>query len=147
MQGLTPVTHVMTKKPVTIAPEDNMEKVRKIFEDHGFHHLPVVSEGHLVGIVSYTDYLRIIRDLFDNPIEERTNAKLLNAMLAKDVMTSSVLCLGPHDTIEMALRIFKANQFHSMPVVDSHKKLLGIVTTYDLMKVLEHVFASESLHS
>ncbi len=36
--------------------------------------------------------------------------------------------------------VFKANQFHSLPVVDDKGHLVGIVTTYDLMRVLEDVF-------
>ena len=143
MRAVTPVVKIMSKKPETVTPEDNMESVRKIFEKKGFHHVPVVQQGKLVGIVSYTDYLRLIRNLFDNPHEERANEKVLGATLVRDVMTKHVLCLGPNDSLESAVRVFKTNQFHALPVVDENRRLMGIVTTYDLMKVLEKLFVEQ----
>ena len=144
MQADTPIAKVMTRKPAIVKPEDTMEAVRKAFEKHGFHHIPVVEKGKLVGLVSYTDYLQLIRNVFENPQEERLNEKILHATVVRDVMTKSVLCLSQQDSVETALRIFKANQFHSLPVVDERQNLVGIVTTYDLMKVLEKVFISTS---
>lgn len=138
-----PVSRIMTSKPITVAPNDTMDKVRELLEKEGFHHLPVVEHGKLVGLVSYTDYLRLIRDVFNNSQEARVNERLLNATLVKEVMTEHLLCLSPDDTVETALRIFKANRFHSLPVVDEHKHLLGIVTTLDLMRVLETIFLEE----
>lgn len=140
MQANTPISRIMTRKPETVKPSDTMEAVRKIFEKRGFHHIPVVDGERLVGLVSYTDYLQLIRTVFDNGQETRVNEKVLNATLAKDVMTESLLCLSPTDTTETALRVFKSNQFHSLPVVDDKGHLVGIVTTYDLMRVLEDVF-------
>jgi len=140
MQADTPISRIMTRKPETVAPTDTMEAVRLIFEKHGFHHIPVVDDGKLVGLVSYTDYLQLIRSVFDNNQEIRANEKVLNAVVVKDVMTKSLLCLSADDSTETALRIFKANQFHSLPVIDDKNRLVGIVTTYDLMRVLESVF-------
>ncbi len=138
-----PVSRIMTPKPTVVAPTDTMESVRQILEKGGFHHLPVVEKGRLVGIISYTDYLRLIRNVFSNTQEARVNERLLNATLVKDLMTEHLLCLSPDDTVETALRIFKANHFHSLPVVDEHMHLIGIVTTLDLMRVLETVFLQE----
>lgn len=144
MQAATPVYQIMTKNPETVQPTDTMEDVRKIFERRGFHHVPVVENGKLVGLVSYTDYLQLIRSLFDNTQEVRVNEKVLHATMVAEVMTKSLLCLTKEDSAETALRIFKANQFHSLPVVDEKEHLVGIITTYDLMKVLEKVFVGQT---
>jgi CBS domain-containing membrane protein len=144
MQASTPIRSIMTRRPETVKPNDRMESVREIFEKRGFHHVPVIENDALVGLVSYTDYLRIIRDLFnDNTSETLDNEKVLNAMLVKDVMTEHVLCVQETDTVETALRIFKTNHFHALPVVDDHKTLVGIVTTYDVLKVLETIFVEQ----
>jgi len=144
MQSTTPISRIMTRKPETIKPSDTMEDVRRIFEKRGFHHIPVLDQGKLVGLVSYTDYLQLIRSIFDNSQETRLNEKVLHATVVEDVMTKHVLCLSQDDTVENALLIFKANQFHSLPVVDARQHLVGIITTYDLMKVLESVFAEQA---
>lgn len=140
MQADTPISRIMTRKPETVSPTDTMEVVRKIFEKHGFHHIPVMEDGKLVGLVSYTDYLQLIRAVFDNNQETRLNEQVLNATVVRDIMTKSLLCLSPDDSTETALRIFKANQFHSLPVIDDQNHLVGIITTYDLMRVLESMF-------
>lgn len=144
MKAATPIRSIMTKKPEVVKPNDTMEEVRKIFEKRGFHHVPVVEGGKLVGLVSYTDYLQLIRSVFDNSQEVRLNERVLHATEVADVMTKNVLCLYQEDSVETALRIFKANQFHSLPVVDDQQHLVGIITTYDLMKVLEKVFVEQA---
>jgi CBS domain-containing protein len=135
----------MTRKPEVVSPSDTMEAVRKIFEKRGFHHVPVILDRKLVGLVSYSDYLRLIRDIFDNKQEEKTNEKLLNATVVQDVMSTVLICLKEDDSAEEALQLLMQNEFHSLPVVDEHNHLVGIVTTYDLMKVLEQVFAAEAV--
>ncbi len=139
-----PVSRIMTTKVTTVSPTDTMDTVRQLLEKGGFHHLPVVEERRLVGLISYTDYLRLIRNVFSNNQEARVNERILQATLVKDVMTEHLLCLSPNDTVETALRLFKANHFHSLPIVDEHMHLLGIVTTMDLMRVLETVFIEQT---
>ncbi len=143
MQNTTPISKIMTRKPATVSPEDNLEKVRGIFEKHGFHHVPVVENGKLVGIVSYTDYLRTISDLYSDPQVPRVNEQLLHAKLVKEVMTEHLVCLAPIDTVEDALRVFKTNHFHAVPVVEGDRRLVGILSTYDLIRMLERVLAPE----
>lgn len=143
MRSTTLIEDIMTRKPSTVTPLDNLDTVRKIFEKHGFHHVPVVEDGKLIGIVSYTDYLRIISELFSG-ITTRSNSQTgLNNMLVKDLMTEQVVCLSPTNTVEDALSIFNSHQFHAMPVVEGNRRLVGILSTYDLMKVLEKIMGSE----
>ncbi len=143
MQNTTPISKVMTRKPATVCPDDNFETVRNLLEKQGFHHVPVVENDMLAGIVSYTDYLRIIRDLYANAKEQLANEHLLHTTLVKEVMTKHPVCLAPTDTVEDALRIFKTNHFHAIPVVEGNRHLVGILTTHDLIKVLERVLAPE----
>jgi CBS domain-containing protein len=133
----------MTRKPATVASTDHLETVQEIFEKFGFHHVPVVEAGQLVGIVSYTDYLRVIQDVYGSTQEQRRNEHLLQAIQVKEVMTDHPVCLAPTDTVEVALRIFNTNHFHAIPVIESNRKLVGILSTFDLIKVLERVLAPE----
>ncbi len=143
MQNTTPISKIMTRKPSTVTPEDSLEIVRTIFEKHGFHHVPVIEQNKLVGIVSYTDYLRIISELYGNQQKQVTSERLLQNVLVKEVMTEHLVCLSPTDTVEDALRIFKPNHFHAIPVIEGDRHLVGILSTHDLIKVLERVLAPE----
>ena len=52
----TPLAEVMTPDPVTIAPDRTAIDALRVLCDCGFRHLPVVSGGQIVGIVSRSDF-------------------------------------------------------------------------------------------
>ncbi len=147
MKHTLPVSGIMTRRIASVTATDSMEHVRHIFEQHGFHHIPVVEGSKLKGIVSYTDYLRIIHDFFSASESHAANEKLLHTLLVKDMMTENPVCLKPEDTVETALQVFRKNPFHALPVTDAEGKLLGILTTYDVMKVFEDAIAPEHSYS
>jgi|APTNR8051073442_1049403.scaffolds.fasta_scaffold00454_23 CBS domain-containing protein len=147
MKSKLPVSGIMTQKIWSVKPEDKMEHIRQIFERHSFHHIPVVEGGKLTGIVSYTDYLRVIHNYFSPSESNPAGKKLLHTLTVKDMMTENPICLKPDDTVETALRVFRENQFHALPVTDGDSKLLGLLTTYDVMKVFEDVIAPEHSYS
>lgn len=143
MQALLPVSGMMTRKVECVMPEDKLERVRQILEQHAFHHIPVVDKGKLVGIVSYTDYLRVIRDVFNDSNSERIGKRVFDTLEVKEVMTPDPMSLNPSDTLEKVLEIFNENRFHALPVTESDGRLVGILTTYDLMKAMETLIAPE----
>lgn len=49
---LTNVGDVMTRDPITVAPEMTIAEARKLMLDKGFRHLPVACDGAIVGVVS-----------------------------------------------------------------------------------------------
>jgi CBS domain-containing protein len=58
----TPVARVMTSKINTITREATMEEVMTIFAEKRCRHLPVVEDGHLLGLISIGDISRWIAD-------------------------------------------------------------------------------------
>ena len=56
----TTVVQAMTKNPVTVQPDTDIEKVAALMVDNNFHTIPVVDEGKLVGIVGKEDILRTL---------------------------------------------------------------------------------------
>ena len=143
MQRILPISSIMTRKVECVTPEDKLERVRQILEKHSFHHIPVVEKGKLVGIVSYTDYIRIIREVFAEGGDQRTDKQVFETLSVKDMMTTEPLYLHPSDTLETVVQIFNENRFHALPVAETDGKLVGILTTYDLMKVMEDMIAPE----
>ena len=49
------VSSWMTKDPITVGPDDDVEVALSTMLDHGFRHLPVVEKGEVIGIVSIRD--------------------------------------------------------------------------------------------
>ena len=49
------VSSWMTREPVTVGPDEQVEDALKTMLDKGFRHLPVVENGEVIGIVSIRD--------------------------------------------------------------------------------------------
>lgn len=128
MNTETPISEIMTKDVICVQAEDSVLKVEEIFSCNPIHHIMVVEDGELVGVVSKTDMMLLYK-------EYAYTAEKLNAsgMLIEDIMTPDPLSLEIDDTIGLAADIIMANKFHSIPVVDDGK-LVGIVTNHDLVK-------------
>ncbi|MEQ1747654.1 MAG: CBS domain-containing protein [Saprospiraceae bacterium] len=133
MNAYAPISTIMVTDLVTVNPEENLLAVKKIFDTHTFHHLPVVRFRKIVGIVSKTDFAHFTGGL--NHAGDRDNTALLERTKVEDIMTKGIGKLEPDDRINVALEIFSKNWFHALPVVE-HDELVGIVTTQDLIKAL-----------
>ncbi len=127
---------IMTTKVLFVRPDDTMDRVADIFEMNNIHHVPVIEEnGKVVGIVSHADYHKLLHGftLFKTEKSEEYNKAILRSMLVREVMTKQLATLRPEDTVETVAGFFRENLFHALPVVDRQGKLVGIVTTYDLL--------------
>lgn len=128
-----PISEVMTTRLVTVELQTTARAIKDIFEQHEFHHLPVV-EGNdkLLGIISKQDFYKVAY-IFSLETTGRTwSEKEYEVLNAKDLMTDHPLSLEPEDTIGLAADIFLANQFHAIPVVEDDR-LVGLITTHDLL--------------
>ena len=132
----TSVGQIMTTNVLFLRPEETMENASEIFRMNNIHHIPVIDAGgQVVGILSKGDYLKILHGftLFKTEKSEEYNSAILRSLLVGEVMTKQVATLFPEDTVEIAVGFFRENLFHAIPVVDLQRKLVGIVTTYDML--------------
>lgn len=134
MNTFAPVSSIMTEHLITVNPEDNLLRVKEIFDEHKFHHLPVVRFKEIVGIISRSDFDHFIgRNVKD---EDRfIDHVRLQRVTAEDIMTKGMAKLEPDDRINVALEVFSINRFHALPVI-KEGELVGIVTPYDIIRAL-----------
>jgi len=111
---------IMTKNPISLSPRHTIADVESLFKHHRIHHLPVVDEGKLIGLV--TTY-----DLWNHAHSSPTKT------FVTDVMNTRIVRISPEDKIGTAAELFLDNRFHALPVVKD-EKLVGIVTTFDVLK-------------
>jgi len=130
------VKEVMTSDLKTVYEDTILKDVHQLFETENIHHIPVItSENKFLGIISKSDLMLLLDwgTKLNLPASLRKNTFLLTSNLAKDVMETNVIKIGPDDTIKKCVQIFRENYFRAMPVVTSTNELVGIITTYDLM--------------
>ncbi|KXK38361.1 MAG: CBS domain-containing protein [Saprospiraceae bacterium] len=132
MNILDPISTIMTPNPIAVGVNDPLSVVDKLFREHKIHHLPVVVEGKLAGMVSKSDYLFFRRGFTTDETEKIEEEVRMNNYTVGDIMTSKLAKLEPTDKINVALEVFRENIFHALPVVDGDR-LVGIVTTFDII--------------
>ena len=132
---LAPVRTIMTEDVICVEPDTIMTEVAKLFESRNVHHIPVVDQGKVLGIISTTDFYKLEHHftLFRTHQAKEMNEAIFRSLLAKEVMRAPVATVRTSDTVQYAADIFKENLFHALPVVDEQKKIVGIITPYDLM--------------
>lgn len=129
------VTKIMTDNPVTITLQDSLIDAQKIMEDRKIRHLPVVDNQEIIGMVSYTDLMRV--NFVDNYSKgnENVTTTLYSVLSIEQVMVENLVTVSTETTIREAAEILSEKEFHALPVVD-HNGLAGILTTTDLIKYL-----------
>ena len=133
MNPYAPVSDIMVTDLITVSPREKMSIVEKIFKEKRIHHLPVVeTDGSLVGIISKTDYLKM-NQVFTLNKDTDDYSAMLESYTAADIMTKGIAKLEATDRIDVVARIFKENLFHAVPIVNDNGRLIGIVTTYDVI--------------
>ena len=65
----TCMAEVMTDDPLTVSTTEDLGNCMALMRRHGFRHLPICHEGHLVGVVSLRDIL--LHDLNEKDDEVR----------------------------------------------------------------------------
>jgi len=135
MNLFDPISTIMTPNPICIGINEPLSIADKLFKENRIHHLPVISEGKLVGMISKSDFSFFRRGFAADHVDKMEDEVRLNNYLAKDIMTHGLAKLDPEDKINVALEVFKENLFHALPVV-KEDRIVGIVTTLDIIKNL-----------
>ena len=130
-----PISTIMTKDVITLHNYDSLELAEHLFKTHHIRHIPVVRGEAIIGMLSYTDLLRIsFADAIDED-EDFVDTVVYNMFTIGQVMAKSLISVSPKTTIKEVAEILSKKEFHAIPVIDD-KKLVGIVTTTDLINYL-----------
>ena len=156
------LVQIVTRKPLSVSPETRMRDVLLIMIDNHIDMVPVIANEELVGIVTSTDVLNLlvrlssIHQMFEltgevgkgqnklrlidlNSGEGRRNvATLFSTSFKKvqDVMTERPVCLEQQETLAKAIEVMKEGQFRHLPVMDSQRRLVGIVSDRNILRHL-----------
>jgi CBS domain-containing protein len=133
MGGLL-VRDIMQHKIVTVSAGDRLSTVEDIMTLGGVRHMPVVSAGNLVGVVSERDLLRAsLSDLSGESGSDQRRA-FLHGVEIVSVMSAPAVTIGPDAEIREAARAMAEQKIGCLPVVEPPGELIGIVTETDLLR-------------
>lgn len=107
----------------TIGPGQMVVDALKVMADKNVGALPVVQDGHVVGVFSERDYARKLvlkgRSSIGTPVDA--------------VMSAPVITVGPQESIDRCMGIMTDSHLRHLPVVENGQ-LLGLLSIGDLVK-------------
>jgi len=135
MKQQVPVSTIMTTSIIKLNITDTLTKAETLFKKNHIRHIPVVNSNKIVGMLSYTDLLRI--SFADAVDEDDTiiDSTVYNMFSVEQVMSKNLISVSPETTIKEAAEILAKREFHALPVCEGNL-LVGIVTTTDLIQYL-----------
>ncbi len=140
------VKDVMSKDVVAVSPADTLHEALELIVDNRVSALPVVDgRDRCVGMLSTSDLIDLTHELDDEThhlgrsdesgrpwlFERLTEA--FGSERVSEQMTESVATIGPEVPLSEAAGMMLRNRVHHLPVVDDKERLLGILSTTDIV--------------
>jgi len=127
------VQDVMQRGLVVVSPDTTLPRLVGLLQHRGIRHLPVVDQGRLVGIIADRDLKGATASVATSG-HSANPAAHLDQLTAADIMTRSVVTIGPMFPVEEAARLMVTKKISALPVTQ-HERLVGIVTDTDVLHV------------
>ncbi len=133
------------QREIIVVPQDlDVWGLARLFTERGISGAPVVDgDDELVGVVSQTDIVRHLGELtraFPPPLDfyaqqEVGGEPAVRPATARTLMSRDVISAGPETSAAEISRMMLLRRVHRI-IITEGRKVLGIVTTTDLLKVL-----------
>jgi IMP dehydrogenase len=124
---------MMVEHPRSVTPNSTVAHARDMMRDHSIGGLVVLNEaGELLGLITTRDVM------FEKDLDKRV----------KDVMTprEKLITVRAGTSLDDSRELLHANRLEKLPVVDDRNKLVGLITSQDLIKAEESPDATKDKH-
>ena len=133
---------IMTKDVVTVTPDMPLREVGKLLKDKRISGIPVVDEkGMPVGVITVTDILKIVKEIYQwQQIEKKATGLKISDLVEKeslnkkvsDVMTKKVFTLDADKDVNDLMNLVFTKNIHTIPIMENGK-LVGVIGKRDLV--------------
>ncbi|MBS2038715.1 CBS domain-containing protein [bacterium] len=152
------VSEIMHKGVMMVNHSASLQEVTSFFIEHGITGAPVVdSEGQAVGVISMSDLTAhaagldkpkdsgYLKDLWHDDPPHLHDLTFEGDVTAGDVMTEFLIRIDANSEVRELLQLMKAARLHRVFVTDQDR-LVGIVTTLDLVMLLDQLLEEKTAH-
>ena len=140
----TKLKDIMATEVISINARDRFSEVARKMKEFSIRHLPVVDDqNRLVGMITQRMLYQIKspRKLVDG--EWYYDAEMLNDVILEHVMQKDIFSLQFDLSMGQALLKMVHNKYGSIPIVDDQRKLIGLITRNDVLKVAAQIYESQ----
>jgi acetoin utilization protein AcuB len=135
---------IMTIDLAVLNPAQTVDEVHRILSIEHYHHLPVVEDGKLVGLVSDRDLSKTLSPFIGTDQERSLDRGQLMLRVA-DIMSTNLITVDRHTSVEYASILLLEHKISCLPVVDDACCLEGLLTWKDLLQF--YVYQTEDITS
>jgi len=129
------VDEIMTRDVYTVGMDYTLGQIQKIFEKQKFHHLLVMEDDDLIGIISDRDVLKEISPHVNTLAEDARALKSLKKK-AHQIMTRQPITVETNTLVENAARILLNEHISCLPVISPSGNIEGILSWKDILGFL-----------
>jgi len=126
------ISSIMTKKVTTVDMDISLGAICGIFEDKKFHHLLVVEDDELRGVISDRDVLKALSPFLNTPSEQGKDLTTLRKR-SHQIMSRKPTTITEDASAKDAIRLMFQKHISCLPVISSDGQIEGIVTRKDLL--------------
>ncbi|MFA6225698.1 MAG: CBS domain-containing protein [Methanoregula sp.] len=112
---------LMTAKPISIGPGADIREAARLLVEHHIRRLPVVEDGHLLGLLSVSDLIHAIAQM-----------KIKDEI--KTTYTSKTFALWEETPLPVVGRVMEISGVDAIPILDGENILQGIISERDLIR-------------
>ncbi|MFT7687361.1 MAG: acetoin utilization protein AcuB [Candidatus Azotimanducaceae bacterium] len=132
------VQNIMTTTLTTVSPKQEVGDLFKLFKEVSYHHVPVVEDNKLVGIVSDRDVSQNLSHFFSVNIENKKDVDLWTRPIS-EIMSRELITVEKDTSIDCASILLLENNISCLPIVDENFTLEGLLTWKDILQF--HVYS------
>lgn len=125
------ISDLTSRDVVTVPPDTALMEIRQHLHEEEYHHLLVVDNGTLLGVISDRDMLEALSRFLDTYSDKQRDVQTPDR-LAHEIMRADPITAALDTDIREAARRLLDYDISSLPVVEG-AELIGIVTTEDLL--------------
>lgn len=122
------VSDLMTREVATVRSSDTAARAARLMWDCDCGSLPVTDEDNRVSAI-ITDRDICMTALFQD--------RSLSAISVGQAMSKDLRFCAPEDSLSSAEQVMRAHQIRRLPVLDSERRLLGILSLADIVHATE----------
>ncbi|MEZ4923015.1 MAG: CBS domain-containing protein [Crocinitomicaceae bacterium] len=124
-----PISKIMTTDVECVSPDQLILDVKHIYEKRSFHHhIPVVENDKLVGMVSLIDFMRKIHNA---TLDD--NEAVYHEVKVEEIMSRAPAFVTSDTSIEKVAIDLSKGEVHAYVVADGGK-VVGIISTADIIR-------------
>jgi acetoin utilization protein AcuB len=129
------LSKVMSKNLITLEIDDDLSKAKAIFDQHNIHHILILCDKQLVGIVTDRDLYKHLSPTIGTKNETPRDHSMLQKKLHL-IMNRNLITAEKETSLNDAVLLFYDNHISCLPIVDNSMQPIGIVSWRDILKVL-----------